>query len=148
MGYQPVHGSGARSHFLHLQFPRRLSECAGWRHPVLFIYTSSVFRNNRKFYTAAILFILLLFLGAAYAVLDLANGAGKLASLLDTFSFGSRLDLSRLAWALADQAPWFGHGSRMFTNLSTEFLPGPASPISPTMSTRRPPATTAMPGWG
>lgn len=62
-----------------------------------FIYTSSVFRNNRKFYTAAILFILLLFLGAAYAVLDLANGAGKLASLLDTFSFGSRLDLSRLA---------------------------------------------------
>ncbi|XBD74707.1 O-antigen ligase family protein [Akkermansia massiliensis] len=93
-----------------------------------FIYTSSVFRNNRKFYTAAILFILLLFLGAAYAVLDLANGAGKLASLLDTFSFGSRLDLSRLAWALADQAPWFGHGSRMFTNLSTEFFAGASLP--------------------
>lgn len=93
-----------------------------------FIYTSSVFRNNRKFYTAAILFILLLFLGAAYAVLDLANGAGKLASLLDTFSFGSRLDLSKLAWALADQAPWFGHGSRMFTNLSTEFFAGASLP--------------------
>lgn len=89
-----------------------------------FIYTSSVFRNNRKFYTAAILFILLLFLGAAYAVLDLTNGAGKLASLLDTFSFGNRLDLSKLAWALADQAPLFGHGSRMFTNLSTEFFAG------------------------
>ncbi|WP_354832880.1 O-antigen ligase family protein [Akkermansia muciniphila] len=89
-----------------------------------FIYTSSVFRNNRKFYAAAILFILLLFFGAAYAVLDLANGAGKLGSLLDTFSFGSRLDLSRLAWALADLAPWTGHGSRMFTNLSTEFFSG------------------------
>ena len=36
MGHQPVHGAGARSRFLHLQFPRRLSECAGWRHPVLF----------------------------------------------------------------------------------------------------------------
>lgn len=93
-----------------------------------FIYTSSVFRNNRKFYAAAILFILLLFLGAAYAVLDLTNGAGKLASLLDTFSFGSRLDLSRLAWALADQAPLFGHGSRMFTNLSTEFFAGASLP--------------------
>lgn len=93
-----------------------------------FIYTSSVFRNNRKFYVAAILFILLLFLGAAYAVLDLTNGAGKLASLLDTFSFGSRLDLSRLAWALADQAPLFGHGSRMFTNLSTEFFAGASLP--------------------
>lgn len=89
-----------------------------------FIYTSSVFRKNRKFYAAAILFILLLFFGAAYAVLDLANGAGKLGSLLDTFSFGSRLDLSRLAWALADLAPWAGHGSRMFTNLSTEFFSG------------------------
>lgn len=89
-----------------------------------FIYTSSVFRNNRKFYAAAILFILLLFFGAAYAVLDLANGAGKLGSLLDTFSFGSRLDLSRLAWALADLAPWAGHGSRMFTNLSTVFFSG------------------------
>lgn len=93
-----------------------------------FIYTSSVFRNNRKFYAAAILFILLLFLGAAYAVLDLTNGAGKLASLLDTFSFGSRLDLSRLAWALADQAPLFGHGSRMFTNLATEFFAGASLP--------------------
>lgn len=93
-----------------------------------FIYTSSVFRNNRKFYAAAILFILLLFLGAAYAVLDLTNGAGKLAFLLDTFSFGSRLDLSRLAWALADQAPLFGHGSRMFTNLSTEFFAGASLP--------------------
>lgn len=93
-----------------------------------FIYTSSVFRNNRKFYAAAILFILLLFLGAAYAVLDLANGAGKLSSLLDTFSFGSRLDLSKLAWALADQAPLFGHGSRMFTNLSTEFFAGASLP--------------------
>lgn len=93
-----------------------------------FIYTSSVFRNNRKFYAAAILFILLLFLGAAYAVLDLANGAGKLASLLDTFSFGSRLDLSKLAWALADRAPLFGHGSRMFTNLSTEFFAGASLP--------------------
>lgn len=93
-----------------------------------FIYTSSVFRNNKKFYAAAILFILLLFLGAAYAVLDLANGAGKLASLLDTFSFGSRLDLSRLAWALADQAPLAGHGSRMFTNLSTEFFSGASLP--------------------
>lgn len=89
-----------------------------------FIYTASVFRNSRKFYAAAILFILLLFLGAAYAVLDLTNGAGKLASLLDTFSFGSRLGLSKLAWALADQAPLFGHGSRMFTNLSTEFFSG------------------------
>ena len=59
---------------------------------------------------------------------DLANGAGKLASLLDTFSFGSRLDLSKLAWALADQAPWFGHGSRMFTNLSTEFFAGASLP--------------------
>lgn len=93
-----------------------------------FIYTSSVFRNNRKFYAAAILFILLLFFGAAYAVLDLANGAGKLGSLLDIFSFGSRLDLSKLAWALADQAPWTGHGSRMFTNLSTEFFSGASLP--------------------
>lgn len=93
-----------------------------------FIYTSSVFRNNRKFYAAAILFILLLFFGAAYAVLDLANGAGKLGSLLDVFSFGSRLDLSKLAWALADQAPWTGHGSRMFTNLSTEFFSGASLP--------------------
>lgn len=93
-----------------------------------FIYTSSVFRNNRKFYAAAILFILLLFLGAAYAVLDLANGAGRLGFLLDTFSFGSRLDLSRLAWGLADQAPWIGHGSRMFTNLSTEFFSGASLP--------------------
>lgn len=89
-----------------------------------FIYTSSVFRNNKKFYAAAILFILLLFFGAAYVVLNLANGAGKLSSVLDTFSFGNRLDLSRLAWALADQAPLFGHGSRMFTNLSTEFFTG------------------------
>lgn len=93
-----------------------------------FIYTSSVFRNNRKFYAAAILFILLLFFGAAYTVLDLANGAGRLGSLLDIFSFGSRLDLSRLAWALADQAPWIGHGSRMFTNLSTEFFSGASLP--------------------
>lgn len=93
-----------------------------------FIYTSSVFRNNRKFYAAAILFILLLFFGAAYAVLDLANGAGKLGSLLDIFSFGSRLDLSKLAWGLADQAPWTGHGSRMFTNLSTEFFSGASLP--------------------
>ena len=30
-----------------------------------FIYTSSVFRNNRKFYTASILFIILLFLGTS-----------------------------------------------------------------------------------
>lgn len=89
-----------------------------------FIYTSSVFRNNRKFYAAAILFILLLFLGAAYAVLDLSRGAGRLSSLLDIFSFGNRLDLSKLAWALADQAPFFGHSSRMFTNLSTEFFAG------------------------
>ena len=51
-------------------------------------------------------------------------GAGRLAALLDTFSFGNRLDLSKLAWALADQAPLFGHGSRMYTNLSTEFFSG------------------------
>ena len=89
-----------------------------------FIYTSSVFRNNRKFYTASILFIILLFLGTSYAVLDLSRGAGRLAALLDTFSFGNRLDLSKLAWALADQAPLFGHGSRMYTNLSTEFFSG------------------------
>lgn len=87
-----------------------------------FIYTSSVFHSSRKFYTAAILFILLLFFGAAYAVLDLANGAGRLAEMLDTFSFGNRLDLSKIAWILADQAPCFGHGSRMFTNLATEFF--------------------------
>ena len=37
---------------------------------------------------------------------------------------GNRLDLSKLAWALADQAPLFGHGSRMYTNLSTEFFSG------------------------
>ncbi|WMB15384.1 O-antigen ligase family protein [Akkermansia muciniphila] len=89
-----------------------------------FIYTSSVFRNNRKFYTASILFIILLLLGTSYAVLDLSRGAGRLAVLLDTFSFGNRLDLSKLAWALADQSPLFGHGSRMFTNLSTEFFSG------------------------
>lgn len=89
-----------------------------------FIYTSSVFRNNRKFYTASILFIILLFLGTSYAVLDLSRGAGRLTALLDTFSFGNRLDLSKLAWALADQAPLFGHGSRMYTNLSTEFFSG------------------------
>ncbi|PNC71384.1 O-antigen ligase domain-containing protein [Akkermansia muciniphila] len=89
-----------------------------------FIYTSSVFRNNRKFYTASILFIILLFLGTSYAVLDLSRGAGRLAAFLDTFSFGNRLDLSKLAWALADQAPLFGHGSRMYTNLSTEFFSG------------------------
>ena len=89
-----------------------------------FIYTSSVFRNNRKFYTASILFIILLFLGTSYAVLDLSRGAGRLAALLDAFSFGNRLDLSKLAWALADQAPLFGHGSRMYTNLSTEFFSG------------------------
>ena len=89
-----------------------------------FIYTSSVFRNNRKFYTASILFIILLLLGTSYAVLDLSRGAGRLAVLLDTFSFGNRLDLSKLAWALADLSPLFGHGSRMFTNLSTEFFSG------------------------
>lgn len=89
-----------------------------------FIYTSSVFRNNRKFYTASILFIILLFLGTSYAVLDLSRGACRLAALLDAFSFGNRLDLSKLAWALADQAPLFGHGSRMYTNLSTEFFSG------------------------
>lgn len=42
-----------------------------------FIYTSSVFRNNRKFYTAAILFFLLLFFSTAYVVLDLTSGAGS-----------------------------------------------------------------------
>lgn len=89
-----------------------------------FIYTSSVFRNNRKFYAAGILFILLLFFGAAYVVMDLTNGAGRLVETLDTFSLGNRLELSKLAWALADQAPCFGHGSRMFTNLSTEFFTG------------------------
>lgn len=41
---------------------------------------------------------------------------------------GASLDLSKLAWALADQAPWFGHGSRMFTNLSTEFFAGASLP--------------------
>lgn len=43
-----------------------------------FIYTSSVFRNNRKFYTASILFIILLFLGTSYAVLDLSRGRAGL----------------------------------------------------------------------
>lgn len=89
-----------------------------------FIYTASVFRNNKKFYIAAVLFILFLFLGAAYVIIDLTNGAGKLSDILDIFTFGNRLDLSKLAWALADQAPFFGHGSRMFTNLATEFFYG------------------------
>lgn len=44
------------------------------------------------------------------------------------------------------------HGSATAAGCSPtfprSFLPGPASPISPTMSTRRPPATTVMPGWG
>lgn len=89
-----------------------------------FIYTASVFRNNKKFYVAGILFFLLLFLAMAYALLDLSSGAGTLASTLDIFSFGSRIELSRLAWSLADSAPWIGHGSQMFTNLATEFFAG------------------------
>ena len=93
-----------------------------------FIYTSSVFRNNRKFYTAAILFFLLLFFSTAYVVLDLTSGAGSLTSILDVFTFGNRITLSKLAWSLTEQAPLFGHGSRMFTNLAVEFFPFPNVP--------------------
>lgn len=93
-----------------------------------FIYTSSVFRDNRKFYAAAILFFLLLFFGTAYVILDLTSGAGRLAEVLDVFTLGNRLDLSKLAWALADQAPYFGNGSRMFTNLAVEFFSSPNVP--------------------
>lgn len=89
-----------------------------------FIYTASVFNNNRKFYTAALLFILLLFFGASYVLLDLSNGEGKLAAMLDVFTFGNRTEMSNIAWSFADQAPLYGQGSQMFCNLATEFFPG------------------------
>lgn len=113
-----------------------------------FIYTSSVFRNNRKILHGVHPLYYPAFPGHVLCRAGFVPGAGRLAALLDTFSFGNRLDLSKLAWALADQAPLFGHGSRMYTNLSTEFSPEPTSPILPTTNTHKPPATTAMPGWG
>lgn len=78
-------------------------------------------------------------------MLDLTSGAGNLTSILDVFTFGNRITLSKLAWSLAEQAPLFGHGSRMFTNLAVEFFRFPIFPISPIMSMHRPPAITDTP---
>ncbi len=87
-----------------------------------FIYTTGVYHQTAKFYTAAVLFILLLFCGATYVLYDLSIGSGKLDSTLTVFRFGSRIDLAKLAWEQAELAPLFGHGSQMFSNLAMEYF--------------------------
>ncbi len=89
-----------------------------------FVYTVGVFQQSGKFYTSAILFIILFFAVMSYVLADLFQGGTALNELFAIVLFGTRLTLAKLAWNYADMEPVFGHGSRMFTNLATESFQG------------------------
>ncbi len=92
-----------------------------------FIYLTNIYHHT-KFIAYSIIFTILLILGASFVLLDLSNGKGSLDTLLNTYIFGVRIDLTKEAWSLADNAPLFGHGARMYTNLALENIAGSHNP--------------------
>lgn len=93
-----------------------------------FIYLTNIYHQTKKFIACSIIFTILLILGTSFVLLDLSNGKGSLDTLLNTYIFGVRIDLTKEAWSLADNAPFFGHGARMYTNLALENIAGSHNP--------------------